>query len=111
MRDVPRNLEPYFIGLLRRGGRWNDIQGSEGTGILERHLAYIRAQVQAGRYVLAGPITGSGPYVGLLIIRAGTAEEALTLAANDPGVQEDRLAVEIHPALLPSLSAVQVRYS
>jgi uncharacterized protein len=110
MKDVPRDMEPYFIAFLRRGERWNDTQGTEAADLLPRHLAFLREQVEAGRYVLAGPITDDGPLVGILIIAAKTAEEALAIATADPGVQSGRLAVEVHPVLLPSLKEVKISY-
>jgi hypothetical protein len=60
--------------------------------------------------VLAGPITDDGPLVGILIIAAKTAEEALAIATADPGVQSGRLAVEVRPVLLPSLKELKINY-
>jgi uncharacterized protein len=110
MKDVPRDMEPYFVAFLRRGERWNDTQGTEAADLLPRHLAFLREQVEAGRYLLAGPITDDGPLAGILIIAAKTAEEALAIATADPGVQSGRLAVEVHPALLPSLRELKISY-
>ena len=110
MKDVPRDMEPYFIAFLRRGERWNDTHGTEAADLLPRHLAFQREQVEAGRYVLTGPITDDGPLVGILIIAAKTAEEALAIATGDPGVQSGRLAVEVRPVLLPSLKELKINY-
>jgi uncharacterized protein YciI len=78
--------------------------------LVPRQLAFIREQVEAGRYLLAGPITGDGRLVGMSIIAAGSAAEALAIAQADPGVQAGRLKVEIHPAYLPSLKQLRVNY-
>jgi uncharacterized protein len=110
MKDVPRNVEPYFIAFLLKGEHWNDTQGAEVTDLVPRQLAFIRQQVQAGRYLLAGPITGDGPLVGISIIAASTPEEALAIAGADPGVQAGRLKVEVHPAYLPSLKDLKINY-
>jgi uncharacterized protein YciI len=125
MRDVPKNLKPYFLGLLRRGPRWNEIEGTEAAELLPRHLAYLRAQSEAGRYRLAGPVLPAGPthpnespdespnesdFAGVLLISAETLEAAVTLAENDPGVLAGRLAVEVHPVLLPALDGVRPVY-
>jgi uncharacterized protein len=110
MKNVPRDLEPYFIAFLLKGERWNDEQGAEAVDLVARHLAFIREQVQAGRYLLAGPITDDGPLVGISIIAAGTAAEALAIAGADPGVQAARLTVEVHPAFLPSLKELKINY-
>jgi uncharacterized protein len=109
-KDIPRDVEPYFIAFLFRGERWNDTLGEDVADLVPRQLAFIREQVEAGRYLLAGPITGEGPLVGISILAAGTAEEALAIAAADPGVQAGRLRVEVHPAYLPSLKQLKINY-
>src|SRR3984957_13755496 len=111
MKDVPRNVEPYFIALLLKGERWNDTDGGEAPDLVPRQLAFIREQVEAGRYLLAGPITDDGPLVGISIIAANSAAEALTIAGADPGVKAGRLKVEVHSAYLPSLRDVKISYS
>jgi uncharacterized protein len=111
MRDIPRNVEPYYIAFLFKGEHWNDTQGAEVADLVPRQLAFIREQVQAGRYLLAGPITDDGPLVGMSIIAAGNAAEALAIASADPGVQAGRLKVEVHSAFLPSLKELKINYS
>ena len=110
MKDLPRDIQPYFVGLLRKGERWNDTQGAEAATLMPRQLAFLRAQMEAGRYLLAGPITDEGPFTGLIIIAAKSAEEAMAIANADPGVQAGRLAVEVHPAFLPSLQGFKVHF-
>jgi uncharacterized protein len=110
MKNIPRDVEPYFIALLLKGPRWNDNQGEDVADLVPRQLAFIREQVEAGRYLLAGPITGDGPLVGISIIAAGNADEALAIAAADPGVQAGRLRVEVHPTYLPSLKQLRINY-
>jgi uncharacterized protein YciI len=110
MRDVPKNLKPYFLGLLRRGPRWNEIEGAEAAELLPRHLAYLREQSEAGRYVMAGPVLDGSEFAGVLVISAETLEAAAALAENDPGVRAGRLAAEVHPVLLPALDAVRALY-
>ena len=111
MRDVPKNLKPYFLGLLRRGPRWNEIEGPEAAELLPRHLAYLREQSEAGRYRLAGPVLDESEFAGVMLIAAESLEAALALAQADPGVLAGRLAVEVHPVLLPALDAVQAVYA
>lgn len=110
MRDVPKNLKPYFLGLLRRGPRWNEIEGPEAAELLPRHLAYLREQSEAGRYMAAGPVLDESEFAGVLLIAVETMEAAVALAENDPGVRAGRLAVEVHPVLLPALDSVRAVY-
>jgi uncharacterized protein YciI len=110
MRDVPKNLKPYFLGLLKRGPRWNETEGSEAAELLPKHLAYMRDQSEAGRYLAAGPVLDQSELAGVLLISAKTIEMAVALVQNDPGVRAGRLAVEVHPVLLPALEAVRAVY-
>jgi uncharacterized protein YciI len=110
MRDVPKNLKPYFLGLLRRGPRWNETEGPEAAELLPRHLAYLREQSEAGRYIVAGPVLSESNFAGVLVIAAETEAAARALAENDPGVRAGRLAVEVLPVLLPALDAVRAVY-
>jgi uncharacterized protein YciI len=110
-KDIPRDVEPYFIAFLFRGERWNDTQGADVADLVPRQLAFIREQVEAGHYLLAGPITDDGPLVGMSIISAGTAADALAIASADPGVRAGRLRVEVHPAFFPSLKQLKINYS
>jgi uncharacterized protein YciI len=110
-KDIPRDVQPYFIALLSRGERWNDTLGEDVADLVPRQLAFIREQVEAGRYLLSGPITDDGLLVGISIIAANSAAEALTIAAADPGVKAGRLKVEVHSAYLPSLKDVKISYS
>jgi uncharacterized protein YciI len=110
MKNVPRNVQPYFIALLFKGEQWNDTEGADVADLAPRQLAFIREQVEAGRYLLAGPITDGGSLVGISIIAAETAADALTIAGTDPGVQAGRLRVEVHSAFLPSLKELKISY-
>jgi uncharacterized protein YciI len=110
-RDVPRNLKPYFLGLLRRGPRWNETEGPEAAELLPQHLRYMREQTEAGRYMLAGPVLDEGEFLGMLLISAESRAVAAKLAEEDPGVRAGRLAVEVHPVLLPAVDGVRAVYS
>jgi hypothetical protein len=107
-KNIPRNLEPYFIALLFKGERWND--PGDADDLMPRQLAFLREQVEAGRYLLTGPITDDSALVGISIIAAGDASEALALVNQDPGVEARRLRVEVHPAYLPSLKDLKIIY-
>lgn len=110
MRDVPKNLKPYFLGLMRRGPRWNETEGSEAAELIERQLSYLREQSEAGGYVAAGPVMDESEFAAVLLISANTFQAALALAENDPGVKAGRLIAEVHPVLLPALDAVRAVY-
>jgi uncharacterized protein YciI len=109
MRDVPRNLKGYFLCLLRKGPQWNET--SDSPELMLQHLAFLRAQLEARRFLVTGPVVDNADdLVGITILEAGSAEEALELANHDPGARAGRLRMEIRPVFLPSLDGVRVEY-
>ena len=110
MKDVPRNLKQYFLGFLVKGEHWNDAEGEQAAELMPLHLAFLREQMEAQRYLVAGPVLDEGRLAGILIIDAKTAADASALASMDPAVKAGRLAVEIYPTFLPSLDNVRAEY-
>ena len=109
--DIPKGMKQYFIGFLVRGSKYTpNMPEEERAKLLQKHLAYIRSQAEAGNYKLAGPFTDDDRIAGMLIIDVRTAEEAKHIVEGDPMVQAGRLAVVIHPALLADVSCVLTEY-
>lgn len=109
MTDVPRNLKPYFLCLLRKGPQWDNPAGQED--LMPRQLAWLRAQTEAGNIILAGPVVEQeSDATGISLIRAENKQEAQTIAAEDPAVKAQRLVAEVRAVFLPSLDAVKVEY-
>jgi uncharacterized protein YciI len=108
LKDIPKNLKPYFLALFRPAERWNQTEGAED--LPARQLGYLRAQFEAGVYRVAGPVTDGGEIAAMAVIEAASIDEARRIANEDPAVQNERLRVEVHPALLPALDAVRVEY-
>ena len=103
---VPRNIGPYFVGFLV-GPEQPRPMSQE---LFIRHQNYMRGRFEAGVYRLAGPLTDGGQIHGIVILSARNAEEARAIVAADPAVQEGAMAVEVHPAMFPDLSALRVDY-
>jgi len=109
--DVPTNLKPYYIALYVNGANAGEPQSKEEhDALLRKHLAYIRSQVEAGKYALVGPLRDEDRVRGIAIIRAASAEEARQIANGDPEIQAGRMAIEVHPGVLPDLDCVRVEY-
>ncbi len=106
--DVPRNLRPYFLCLLKRGERWNITEGHED--LMPRYLAWLRRETEARRIIFAGPMTDGGEIIAVAVIEAQTAQEAKALVDENPGVKSGHFVAELHPCYLPALDAVQVQY-
>lgn len=109
--DIPKGMKEYFIGFLVKDPKYTpNMPEEEHTKLLQKHLAYIRSQAQAGKYRLAGPFLDEGSIEGLLIIDVPTVEEAKQIVDRDPMVQIGRLAIELHPAMLADVSCVLTEY-
>ena len=108
-RDIPRNLKPYFLCFLLKGEHWDSPDGAEA--LMPAQLAFLRAQIEAGTYKLAGPVGGGGPIVGFSILEAPSAEAALALARRDPAVHSGRVTAQVLPVILPSIDAIKIFFA
>ncbi|QNI32545.1 hypothetical protein H7849_00485 [Alloacidobacterium dinghuense] len=106
--DIPRNLKPYFLCLLKKGPRWNITEGNED--LMPRYLAFLRRETEARRILFAGPITDGGELVAMVILEAPNAEEANAVANANPSVESGHFITELHPCLLPTLDTFKVEY-
>jgi uncharacterized protein YciI len=106
--NIPKNMRPYFLCLLERGEKWTPVQFADPA--MEEHLAYIREQVEAGKFVVVGPALDQGRIGGVAIINATSIEEAQKIANADKMVQSGHLVAEIHPVMLADLSALHIEY-
>ncbi len=109
--NIPKGMKQYFMGFLVKGEKYGQtVQKEELSRLQQQHLAYIRSQAEASKYVLAGPFLENDRIRGVVVINAASAEEAKNIASVDPMVKIGRLAVEIHPMMVPDLSCVQMEY-
>ena len=100
--NIPKNMRQYFLCLLERGEKWTPVQFADP--MMQEHLAFIREQVEAGKFVVVGPALDQGRIGGIAIINATSLEEA------DKMVQSGHLTAEIHPVMLADLSALKIEY-
>ncbi|MGB7728163.1 MAG: YciI family protein [Candidatus Acidiferrum sp.] len=105
---IPKNIKPYYLDILM-------LKDKEDTAMpeaerMQKHLAYIRSQVEAGKFVLVGPLAEQNRIRGIAIIKADSLEEAHRIASGDPLVQSGHLIVEVHPIMLEDLSSVKFDY-
>jgi uncharacterized protein YciI len=108
---VPKNMKPYFLDLLLLKDKPDTaLPAAERAQWTQKHLAYIRSQVEAGKFVLVGPIREENRLRGIVIIKADSLEEAQHIASGDPLVQSGHLVVELHPILLEDLSSIRFDY-
>lgn len=106
--NIPKNLKPYFLCLLEKGEKWTPVQFADPA--MQQHLAYIREQVEAGKYVVVGPTLDQGRIRGVGLLSATSLEEAQKIVNADKMVQSGQLVAEIHPVMLADLSALHIEY-
>ena len=109
---IPKNMKPYYLDMLLLKDKPDTaLPESERPQWMQKHLAYIRSQVEAGSFVLVGPVTEENRLRGIAIIKADSLEEAQRIASSDPLVQSGHLVVEVHPILLEDLSSIRFDYT
>jgi uncharacterized protein YciI len=108
---VPKNMKPYYLDLLVKNDKPEAaVTLAENAERMQKHLAYIRTQVEAGKFVLVGPLTEDNRIRGIAVIQAASLEEAERIASGDPVVRSGHLSVEVHPILLEDLAGVRFDY-
>src|SRR5215469_11275760 len=108
---IPKNTKSYYLDLLMQKSP-SAAQPREGERMewMQKHLSYIRSQVEAGKFVLVGPILEESRLRGMAVIKADSLEQAQRIASGDPLVEAGKLEVEVHPVMLEDLSGVRFDY-
>jgi uncharacterized protein YciI len=108
---IPKNMKPYYLDLLVKSDKPEAaMTPAENGERMKKHLAYIRSQVEAGNFVVVGPLTDDNRIRGIAVIQAASLAEAQQIASGDPVVQSGEISVEVHPILLEDLSGVRFDY-
>ena len=97
----PLKLTQTFLAFLTRGEKWTPEKTPATEEIQKGHMANINKLAEMKKLVAAGPFGDNGRLRGIFVFRVGSLEEAKALTATDPAVQAGRLAMEIHPWMVP----------
>ena len=97
----PLKLVPMYFTFLTRGEKWTPEQTPATEEIQKGHMANINRLAEMKKLIAAGPFGDNGQLRGIFVFRVGSLEEAKALTASDPAVQAGRLAMEIHPWMVP----------
>lgn len=93
---MSRNLQfVYFLKLVPRlldENAWTD----EDSRIVERHFVRLKKLTKEGTVILAGRTLDADPK-GIVILEAGSEEEARSLMEADPTVAEGIMTAELFP--------------
>lgn len=97
----PLKLTPMYFAFLTRGEKWTPEKTPATEEIQKGHMANINRLAAMKKLIAAGPFGDNGRLRGIFVFRVGSLEEAKTLTATDPAVQAGRLAMDIHPWMVP----------
>ena len=89
------DLEPYQLGLLRKGPNSGTGTKEEAEKIQAGHMANIGKMAQAGKLIAAGPMMDDGDLRGIFLFKAASLDEAKALAAEDPAIKAGRLKLDL----------------
>ncbi len=98
---TPQKMMTAYLAFLVRGEKWTPEKTPETEAIQKAHLANIGRLADLKKLVVAGPFGDNGTLRGIFVFRVDSIEEARELAATDPAVKAGRLALQIHPWLVP----------
>ena len=90
-----------YLALLTRGDKWTPEKTPATEEIQKGHLANIARLAEMKKLVVAGPFGDDGKLRGIFVFKVASIDEARELAATDPAVKSGRLALEIHPWVVP----------
>ena len=98
---TPQKMMTAYLAFLVRGDKWTPEKTPQTEAIQKAHLANIQKLADLKKLVVAGPFGDNGTLRGIFVFRVDSIEEARQLAATDPAVQAGRLALQIHPWIVP----------
>jgi uncharacterized protein YciI len=97
----PMKLTQTFLAFLTRGENWTPEKTPATEEIQKGHMANINRLAGMKKLIAAGPFGDDGRLRGIFVFRVASLEEAKTLTSTDPAVQAGRLAMDIHPWMVP----------
>ncbi len=97
----PITMTTAYLGFLTRGAKWTPEQTPATAELQKAHLANIVRLAEMKKLVVAGPFGDNTSLRGIFVFKVASIDEARALAETDPAVQAGRLAIEMHPWLVP----------
>ena len=108
--EVPKDMTTYYVAIYVKGPKHLGTESVEHAALTKNHLKYIRRMIEEKKYMFAGPLLDGGDKQGIAIVAAANEQAARRIAEGDPAIAAGHMAVEMHPAMLPSLASLVVKY-
>ena len=99
--SMPLKLHTAYLAFLVRGDKWTPEKTPATEAIQKAHLENINRLAEMKKLVVAGPFGDNGRLRGIFVFRVGSMEEARALSETDPAVKAGRLALILHPWMVP----------
>jgi uncharacterized protein YciI len=99
--SAPIKLTTAYLALLTRGAKWTPEKTPATAELQKAHMANIVRLAEMKKLVVAGPFGDDGQLRGIFVFKVASIDEARALSETDPAVQAGRLAIDIHPWLVP----------
>ena len=99
--STPVKLTPAYLALLTRGAKWTPEKTPATEELQKAHIANIVRLADLKKLVVAGPFGDNGQLRGIFVFKVASIEEARALTETDPAVKAGRLAIELHPWMVP----------
>lgn len=99
--ETPTKYMTAYLAFLVRGEKWTPEKTPQTEEIQKGHMANISRLAEMKKLVVAGPFGDNGKLRGIFVFRVASMEEARSLTMTDPAVQSGRLALDLHPWLVP----------
>ncbi len=99
--STPLRMMTAYLAFLVRGDKWTPEKTPATEAIQKAHLENINRLAEMKKLVVAGPFGDNGRLRGIFVFKVGSIEEARELAETDPAVKAGRLALILHPWLVP----------
>lgn len=97
----PIKLTTAYLALLTRGVKWTPEKTPATEQLQKDHIANIVRLAELKKLVVAGPFGDNGQLRGIFVFKVASIDEARALTETDPAVQAGRLAIDLHPWLVP----------
>lgn len=98
---TPLKMATAYIGFLSRGPKWTPEKTPATEELQKAHIANINRLAETKKLVMAGPFGDNGTLRGIFVFKVGSLAEAKELAETDPSVKAGRLAIDVHPWMVP----------